>query len=84
MCLFVLHLPLLLPCLLFTRYLRIPHMYFATPAVLAGVGGGAVDIALTCLDTWKGCPAGGGTGGRGGALSEHQCTLSCIIIFDYG
>ena len=65
MCLFVLHLPLLLPCLLFTRYLRIPHMYFATPAVLAGVGGGAVDIALTCLDTWKGCTAGGGLVGGG-------------------
>lgn len=44
MCLFVLHLPLLLPCLLFTRYLRIPHMYFATPAVLAGVGGGQLTL----------------------------------------
>ena len=66
MCLFVLHLPLLLPCLLFTHYLRIPHMYFATPAVLAGVGGGgSVDIALTCLDTWKGCTAGGGLVGGG-------------------
>ena len=41
-------------------------MYFATPAVLAGVGGGgAVDIALTCLDTWKGCTAGGGLVGGG-------------------
>ena len=65
MCLFVHHLPLLLPCLQFTRYLRIPHMYFAIPAVRAGVGGGAVDIALTCLATWKGCTAGGGLVGGG-------------------
>ena len=40
-------------------------MYFATPAVLAGVGGRAVDIALTCLDTWKGYTAGGGLVGGG-------------------
>ena len=28
-------------------------------------GGGAVDFALTCLDTWKGCTAGGGLVGGG-------------------
>ena len=59
-------------------------MYFATPAVLAGVGGGGSGHCAHMSGHVEGLHSRGGTGGRGGALSEHQCTLSCIIIFDYG
>ena len=57
---------------MFTRYLRIPHMYSATPTVLVGVGGGggAAGIVAHMFCHVEGLHSRGGTDGRGGSLKR--------------